>query len=77
MAYWLISYTWSYLLKNNDSLAVQWLGLCMPTVDAWVRSLVWELRSYKPQGAAKKENNSPPTTKKNKEYVGKLITENP
>ena len=77
MAYWLINHIWSYLLKNNeDSLAVQWLGLCTSTAGAWVQSLVWELRSYKPQGVAK-INNSPPTTKKNKEYIGKLITENP
>ena len=77
MAYWLINHTWSYLLKNNDSLAVQWLQLWTPTVGAWVRSLVWELRSYKPQGVAKKENNSPPPTKKNKEYIGELVAENP
>ena len=32
---------------------VQWLGLGAFTAGAWVRSLVGELRSQKPQGAAK------------------------
>ena len=44
----------------GNSLVVQWLGLGAPTARARVRSLVGELRSYKPHGEAKK------TTKKRK-----------
>ena len=32
---------------------VQWLRLCLPMQEAWVRSLVRELRSHMPWGAAK------------------------
>ena len=32
---------------------VQWLGLGAFITVAWVQSLVWELRSPKPHGAAK------------------------
>ena len=37
------------------SLVVQWLGLHALALRAWVRSLVGELRSRKPEGAAKKK----------------------
>ena len=53
--------TWSMVLAicplcSGPSLAVQWLGLCGSTAGrAWVRSLVRELRSCKPRGAAKKK----------------------
>ena len=41
---------------TGNSLAVQWLGLHAFTAGAWVQSLVRELRSPKPRGAAKKKN---------------------
>ena len=40
---------------QGNSLAVQWLGLLRTSsAGAWVRSLLRELRSRKPHGAAKK-----------------------
>ena len=44
----------------GNSLAVQWLGLHTLTAEGrgsipGVQSLVWELKSHKPCGAAKKE----------------------
>ena len=41
---------------ERNSLVVQWLGLHAFTPGAKVRSLVRELRSYKPSGMAKKIN---------------------
>ena len=41
--------------KLGTSLAVQWSGLCASTAGVWVRSLVEELKSCKPRGAAKKK----------------------
>ena len=38
-------------VSGGTLLVVQWLGLCAFT--AWVQSVVRELRSYKPCGAAK------------------------
>ena len=37
----------------RSSLVVRWLGFSTLTVVAWVQSLVWELRSFKPRGMAK------------------------
>ena len=42
-------------LQTGNSLVVQWLGLCAFTARAQVQSLVRELRSHKPLGAAKKK----------------------
>ena len=39
----------------GNFLEVQWLGLGAFTARAGVQSLVWELRSHKPHGAAKKK----------------------
>ena len=39
--------------NGGTSLAVQGLRLCLPVQEAWVRSLVGELRSHMPWGAAK------------------------
>ena len=36
--------------QQGTSLAVQWLGLCLPTHRVRVQSLVRELRSHVPQG---------------------------
>ena len=44
-------------MKIGNSLAVQWLGLCALTAGAQVQSLVGELSSHKPRGAAEKKNN--------------------
>ena len=41
-----------------NSLAVQWLGLCILTAVSWVQSLVGELRSHKPCGAAQNKKGS-------------------
>ena len=38
--------------ERGNSLAVQWLGLGTFTARAWARSLMGELRSCKPRGAA-------------------------
>ena len=43
------------LLKQGNSLAVQWLGLGAFTATVGVQSLVGELRSHKPPGVAKKK----------------------
>ena len=40
----------------GTSLAVQWLRLCFPMQGGRVPSLIWELRSHKPQGVAKIKN---------------------
>ena len=40
---------------QGTSLVVQWLGLYTFTAEGWVQSLVGELRSHKPCGAAKKK----------------------
>ena len=42
---------------ERNSLVVQWLGLHAFTPGAKVRSLVRELRSYKPSGMAKKKKS--------------------
>ena len=50
----------SSFIKNlslGNSLAVQWLGLRAFTVGAWVRSVISELRSCKPQGWTKTKKN--------------------
>ena len=49
----------------GNSLAVQWLGLGTFTTMYWVQSLIWELRSCKPQGVA---------TKKKKNWKQKITT---
>ena len=41
--------------SRRNSLAVKWLGLSAFTALARVQSLVAELRSHKPPGAAKKQ----------------------
>ena len=56
---WLMLLKIILLFENKniqDSLAVQWLGLCV--LRAWVQSLVRELRSHKPCGTDKGENNN-------------------
>ena len=47
--------------KTGNSLAVQWLGLCVLTARAWVRSLIGELRFCKPRGTAKTKKKKPKT----------------
>ena len=42
----------------RTSFAVQWLRLRASNAGAWVRSLVGELRSHMPRGAAKNNNKS-------------------
>ena len=42
----------------GNSLVVQWLGLCAFTAGARVQSPVWELRSCKPRGAARKNTHT-------------------
>ena len=42
---------------HGTSLVVQWLGLCTFTATVWVQSLVGELRSHKPCGAAKESTH--------------------
>ena len=42
------------ILTSGTSLEVQWLRLCLPMQGMWVWSLVGELRSHMPCGAAKK-----------------------
>ena len=46
------------ILKDilGNSLAIQWLGLCIVTALAQVLSLVRELRSCKPCGMVKKKS---------------------
>ena len=38
------------VLGRGTSLEVQWLKLHLPMQGVWVRSLVRELRSYRPHG---------------------------
>ena len=57
----------------GSSLVVQWLGLGAHIAGAWVRSLVGELRSHKPWGAAKKQTNKQKKTK-NKSWTELLIS---
>ena len=47
------------MIKNTpgNSLALQWLGLSVFTVEAWVLSWVRELRSHKQQHGQKKKKN--------------------
>ena len=40
--------------RAGPSLVVQWLRLLLPLKEAWVPSLVEELRSHVPGGAAKR-----------------------
>ena len=51
-------------ITTGNSLAVQWLGLRAFTAEGQVRSLVGELRSHKPSGAAKKKNTETKTKTK-------------
>ena len=41
----------------RTSLVVQWLQLCLPRQELWVRSLVWELTFCMPLGTAKAGGN--------------------
>ena len=52
---------WRFLkkLKIGNSLAVQWLGLSTFIAGAQVQSVVGELGSHKPHGAAKKKKKQP------------------
>ena len=45
--------------EGGNFLVIQWLGLHVFTASLWRRfqSLVWELRSHKPLGAAKQKQN--------------------
>ena len=46
------------VMKDRNSLAVQWLGLYGFTAVACVQSLVGELLSCKPQSAARRKNST-------------------
>ena len=59
-----IKKTWSYTLytinftllrSTGDSLVVQWLGLKVPMLGVWVRSLVEGLRAHEMYDEAKKK----------------------
>jgi len=53
----------SFFLAKNKRLgnppALQWLGFCTPTAGTRVQSMVTELRSHRPGGAAKKADKPP------------------
>ena len=42
----------------ENSLVIQWLGLCLLIAGAWIWPLVGELRPHKPHGTAKKKQKS-------------------
>ena len=62
-------------MKFGNSLAVQWLGLGAFTAVTQVESLVWELRSCKPHGTAKKnpKKQKQTTNKQNKKKQSLFI----
>ena len=52
--FWILESSASEKWDPGNSLLVQWLGLYASLLEAWVRSLVWEVRSPKPRSIAKK-----------------------
>ena len=63
-------------LIPSNYLAVQWLGLRALTAVAQVQSLLGELRSYKPQGTAKKQKTKQNSSNKIKHHINDSETEN-
>ena len=59
----------SFFLAKNKRLgnppALLWLGFCTPIAGTQVQSMVKELRSHRPHGAAKKANKTPKKQAKN------------